>query len=100
MKKYSENELKKRRDDFMSLENLSESDDAKFESFKVDIIDILEEIIETDFAAEPFRFNLTDEVIHQLECLNRYFSGINNYFHLIKGDRLMFNNHPLEKLEE
>lgn len=133
-KKYSENELKKRRDDFyrriedgfMNIETLSEIDYEKFISFKADVIDILEEIIDTDFAAEPFRFSLTDEVmeivrkwrkrrnsfgdvkiesikdesIHQLECLNRYFHGINDYFHLINSDTLIFNNHPLEKLEE
>lgn len=133
-KKYSEIELKKIRDDFyqriemgfMNVETLSDMDSENLENFKVDFNGILEEIVETDFAAESFRIDLTEEVaakvdkwtkraysfenakienikseiIHQLKYLIQYFNGLNNYFHLINDSRLIFNNHPLEKLEE
>lgn len=34
------------------------------------------------------------------QCLSRYFNGLNEYFHLINSNSLIFNNHPREKLEE
>ncbi|MEK4671103.1 HNH endonuclease [Niallia sp. FSL R7-0271] len=131
--KYSEKELKKIRDDFyqkidngfMNIDTLNDSDNEKFQIFKEDVIDIIEGIIDTDFAAQPFSLELTNElslivekwkkrknsfdnkiienikndIVHQLQCLSRYFI-LNDYFHLISGDRLIFNNYPLEKLEE
>lgn len=97
------------------------SDGILLNEFKVDITDIMEYIIDTDFAAEPFRISLADEIeanmnkwlkkkntfknnsIEELKkeilkTLNGLYSYLTpDYFHAISnGHYLIFNNDSWE----
>lgn len=97
------------------------SDGRLLVEFKADVIEIMEYIVDTDFAAEPFRMSLSDEIemgilgkwrkykytfkmeeieklkskiLQTLQELCPYLSEL--YVHAIPGGRLLFNNNSWE----
>lgn len=103
---------------------LNNEDCIKLNEFKNDIANIAKYIIQIDFSAEPFDLNLKsyiDDILCKwdnitnrmddinlentkfdiLETMSKLNSYLNpKYFHCTPNNTLIFNNHPLENLQE